>query len=465
MKRFMSILSFAFLAAIVPPVVMAQQPTIPIVDLPMPTARSAEPLGAVLGLRQGADGKVLVNDALRRQMLVFDTLLANRTVVMDSVEGTSTSYGPVPLPLIPFLGDSSLFVDVKFRTVVVLDGHGRVMRTIALPRPMDIAFLIGARSGFDARGRLVFQGPRVRMGPPDMRMPTPSLDVSDSLLLLRMDFDTRRVDTIARVARPVMKLTTQKSSGGAVYTVIARDPLRPVDDWSVAANGSVAIVRGHDYRVDWVDGDAPLRSGARIPLDWKRLTEDDKRRLDDSLRTAQDSLLASGYSSAETVMRSGGPCGAPGGGRGDPGDPGGGGRGGGRSGGGGGPPPPAGGSGCLQVLSAVAPLVGPAPMVHEPMPSLADLKRATPIADYAEPIKMNATMPDLDGNLWILPRVSTLSKRGELVYDVVNTKGDLFERVRIPGGRASAGFAQGGVVYLASGDMKTGFFLERTRLP
>ena len=104
-------------------------------------------------------------------------------------------------------------------------------------------------------------------------------------------------------------------------------------------------------------------------------------------------------------------------------------------------------------------------LTRAPMPPLADLSRAGPIADYAPPMRVNATMPDLDDNVWILPRVSTLSKRGELVYDVVNASGELVRRVRLPLGRAIVGFGRGGVVYMTSGDMKSGYYLERTRLP
>jgi hypothetical protein len=460
----MSISSLILISALVPSVALAQQPSIPIIDLAEPTVRAADRLGAVLGIRQSVDGKVLVNDAFRRQMLLFDTTLAKPIVVMDSLDGTSTSYGPRPVPLISFLGDSSLFIDLKSRTVVVLDGHGRIARTIALPRPQDIVALVGAPSGFDTKGRLIFQGGRLGSSSLRSLAETPSLTASDSVILLRADFDARRVDTVARIARPAMKLTTTKTSGGAVYTVFARDPLRPPDDWTVLSNGSVAVVRGHDYHVDWIDADGSTRSSAKIPSEWKRLADDEKRRLDDSVRTAQDSLLANGYPGAETVMRLGGPCGSPDGGRGAPGDAGGG-RGGGRSGGGGaGAPPPPGGAGCIQMLSAVPPMVGPPVAVFDPMPPLADVYRGSPIADYAQPIRMNATIADWDGNLWILPRVSTLSRKGELVYDVVNAKGELFERVRLPLGRAIVGFAKGGVVYLTSGDMKSGYYLERSRL-
>ena len=48
--------------------------------------------------------------------------------------------------------------------------------------------------------------------------------------------------------------------------------------------------------------------------------------------------------------------------------------------------------------------------------------------------------------------------------DVVNAKGELFERVRLPVGRSIAGFGKDGVVYLVSGDGSVGFFIERSRL-
>jgi hypothetical protein len=92
------------------------------------------------------------------------------------------------------------------------------------------------------------------------------------------------------------------------------------------------------------------------------------------------------------------------------------------------------------------------------------LFRAGPVFDYLPVISVSSTTADLDGNLWILPRTSTLSQKGELVYDVVNTKGELFERVRLPLGRAIAGFGKGGVVYLTSGNIANGFYLERTTL-
>jgi hypothetical protein len=85
------------------------------------------------------------------------------------------------------------------------------------------------------------------------------------------------------------------------------------------------------------------------------------------------------------------------------------------------------------------------------------------IPDYYPPIRENSAIADLDGNLWILTTTTAQSKHGELVYDVVNPKKGLFERVRMPEGRSIAGFGKG-VIYLQSGDRANGFYLERVKL-
>lgn len=85
------------------------------------------------------------------------------------------------------------------------------------------------------------------------------------------------------------------------------------------------------------------------------------------------------------------------------------------------------------------------------------------IADYYPAIRLGAAMADLDGNLWILPTTSTQSKAGELVYDVVNAKGQLSFRLRVPKGRSIAGFGRNGVLYLMRQD-GNGWLLERTKI-
>jgi hypothetical protein len=55
---------------------------------------------------------------------------------------------------------------------------------------------------------------------------------------------------------------------------------------------------------------------------------------------------------------------------------------------------------------------------------------------------------DADGNLWVLT-IPTKPQPAGSVYDVINGKGEVTERVLIPEGRTILGFGPGGVVYLA----------------
>src|SRR5215210_5581591 len=100
---------------------------VPVVDLPSATVRTSATLGGVIGLRE-VGGTVLVNDAGRRQLLLFDTALTTSQVVLDSVEGMPNSYGRYGVPLVPYVGDSSLMADLSAGpgTLLVLDAHGRV---------------------------------------------------------------------------------------------------------------------------------------------------------------------------------------------------------------------------------------------------------------------------------------------------------------------------------------------------
>lgn len=429
------------------PHVAPLQKGIPVIDLPAASVRAAATFGGILGIKQAPDGGVLVNDARRRQLKLFDSTLTTASIVRDSVPGSATSYGRLGTPLIPYRGDSSIIADWSAQTMLVLDAHGQVVRGLDIPARGMMGIANTGYTGIDDKGRLIMRGQRIGIRPngPD--------SYSDSVPIIRADLDLRRVDTIGRVNRPIMRLTTERGSDGKMSILYTLDPLRSVDEFAVLSNGSVAFVRGHDYHIDWLRGDEALTASAKMPFDWKQRSDDDKTRLTDSLRLAQNALLANGYPAAEMMFTT--PC--------DAGPPPAGATGRSGGGGGGGDAAPRNPNGCYEIsTNLVSAGLG---IIRSPRPPLADLTRHGPIDDYDAPIRPGSTVADLDGNLWILPRTTTLSRKGELVYDVVNAKGELFERVRLPLGRAIAGFAKGGVVYLTSGDLTNGFTLERSKLP
>ena len=124
----------------------------------MPDARSAAPFGAIFGVRQLEGGKVLVNDGLHRQLIILDENLGTRTISIDSVSTGGQSYGPRASPLIPYLADSSLFVDGQSFTLLVINPKGEVTRVMSAPKPGDLSSLASSASGVDAKGNLVYRG-------------------------------------------------------------------------------------------------------------------------------------------------------------------------------------------------------------------------------------------------------------------------------------------------------------------
>jgi hypothetical protein len=407
------------------PVRAAQLPQvqqgIPIIELPSATARSTDWFRGILGLRQVSNGNLLVNDAGRRQMKLLDSSLALQSIVRDSAPGSATSYGPRIVPLHRYLGDSSLMAESISGNLLIFGPTGQVARAMA---PTSDAMMTGLNiggGGVDDKGRILY-GSHIREQM--FRGIVPG--AVDSALLVRVDLDTRRADTLARMR--VSGSTTMVNNGTGV-TRFTAEPLPVVDEWALLSDGSIAVVRGHDYHIDWIHADGTSHSTSKLPFDWKRLTDEDKQKIIDSARVAMSAELSAGL--ARRPARGASPDGGTGsgarGGRG--GDP-------------GLPPDP----------------TRPPPVVEYVAPALKDMP------DYYPSIRRGAVMPDLDGNLWILPTSSAQSKNGELVYDVVNVKGD-FHRVRVPAGRSIAGFGKGGVVYLNAGDKTSGFYLEKTKLP
>jgi hypothetical protein len=423
----------------------AQQSPVPIRALSPALAKTSEPLGLVFGVRHLPDGRLLVNDARGRRILVFDSTLASYEVTIDSATGAAASYGPRPAPIIGYLGDSTLFVDMASQSLLVINPAGKIARVMAAPRPQELFALSQANAAVDAQGRLIYRTAiRVERPPPGpagapVVMPPPP----DSGLIVRADFATRGLDTIARVkVASTSRMSVSTGPDGRRSVKMTVNPVPQMDEWAVLADGAVALVRGLDYHIDWINPDDTRTSSPKMPFDWRRLSDEDKQGLIDSARTAREE----GQRRADSIRAAGGAAGAA-------------------------------GDGARMAMEMGATMVmrvdavaaggrGAAGPVSAPtmiIPEI-DYVPLKDIPDYYPPIRAGAARGDLDGNLWILPTTSAQSVAGELVYDVVNRKGELFERVRIPAGRSIAGFGRGGIVYLMWRDGDAGWYIERTRI-
>jgi hypothetical protein len=405
----------------------AVQQGIPVIGVSPAAAKTITTLGGVLGVRELADGRLLVNDAARRQIKVFDAKLATATVAQDSVDGRSNSYGPRAAQIVRYFGDSTLFTELITRDASVLDQNGQFVRAIAPPSSSIDPDVRGGPAvpfpqavAMDHKGRLFGRaGTRVRNGV-----------VADSTLILRADLESRQVDVVGAVHHTGSHNRRDPEENGYRVVTTIRQPVPLQDSWAVLSDGTIAFVRGQDYHVDWILPDGTKSATTKLPFDWKRLTDADKQKLVDSARVVADSMMA-----IRNARANSNPIG-----RGDnPGSD--------------GPQPGRGRS------SGGAPAPGQQGSIQR-----VDFVPLSEIPDYYPPIRENSATADLDGNLWILPTTSAQSQRGELVYDVVNPKQGLFRRVRMPLGRSIAGFGKGGVLYLQSGDRANGFYIERVKL-
>jgi hypothetical protein len=233
-----------------------------------------------------------------------------------------------------------------------------------------------------------------------------------------------------------MKVATEYLPNGGVRLTPVLSPVSVLDDWTLLADGTIAIVRGQDYHVDWIAPDGARTSSPKLPFDWRRLTDADKTALLDSARRALERPGAPGATIAAT-----GHAGAPS------------------------PNTAAGHSMTIMPLGAAdgaPPPKSSSAAAVPPLPPSTQLVTAAELPDYLPPLaRTGTTRADRDGNVWIVPATSTQAGAG-IVYDVVNRKGELVERVRLPDGRVLAGFGAGGVVYLAAYEAG-GARLERAR--
>jgi hypothetical protein len=82
------------------------------------------------------------------------------------------------------------------------------------------------------------------------------------------------------------------------------------------------------------------------------------------------------------------------------------------------------------------------------------------LPDYKPAFVPGSTRADTDGNLWIR---TSQNVGGVPVYNVINRKGELIDRVQLPKNRVLVGFGPGGVVYLAVREGTTAH-LEKARV-
>ena len=461
-----------------------QQKLPPVRQIGPITARSSEPLGAVSTAVPLPGGKVLVNDILNRRVVMFDSTLGQVTVVADSTSATANAYGARGGGLLQWGGDSALFVDPASLSMMVINGSGEIGRVMAVPRPNEIGLLVGGpngRPGFDHKGRLVYRGqPRPRqqarqavrgggqrggggggqtvtIGGMSVQVP----ELPDSAPVVRVDLATRMLDTVGQFKIQRADIRVTEGADGRPNMQVRQNPVQMVDDWALLSDGSIALVRGHDFSIERIDPDGNHTVSGKLPFEWQRLDEEAKVALLDSARVAIEKQREE---ARRLIGQGGGPQFVQGGG---PGDGRvmimGGGPGGGPGGGGGGGAAARGGAAAPGSSANGAPPqrgAAPAGPTEFRMPPV-NLVPASELPDYRPPFTAGSSLGDLDGNLWV--RTSLPVGEHGPIYYVINAKFEVIDRVQVPQGRMVAGFGKGGMLYLAFRDLEGNNRLESAK--
>ena len=268
------------------------------------SAVSTEQLGSITSVRELPNGRLLLNDGSRRRLLLMDTTLKTIEVVLDSLAEVKNSYGTRPGTLIPYRGDSTLFLDVASYAMLVIDPTGKVARVRSVPRVEDAQRFAGgeggARSGIDGNGRIVYRVP-ARPGPPLIPPPrgVPYFPPEpDSAFIVGIDLETRRIDTLGAIRIPKSASTVRRTPTGGYNFSEVINPVPSTDEWAVLSDGVVAFLRGVDYRIDYRHPDGTWTSSPKLPFDWQRVTEEDKQRLIDSVKVDQRRSAMNSYVAA-----------------------------------------------------------------------------------------------------------------------------------------------------------------------
>lgn len=249
-----------------PPAVSGQEP--PLRSIDRSHREFPLPFSGIDAVRELADGRVLVLDS--REVALRRVEWDRGTAVRLGREGQGPREYRRPIDMWPLRGDSTLVFDAGNRRLLVLDPEGMPVgtRSASFSTSPGVRYTLRPRA-VDLLGRVYVQ---------------PAVPSADSIPLIRFQPDRDAVDTVGFTRKPTMEQSTQRS-GSTGVSIAAAVPFTPQDAWHAGSDGSVAIVRASDYRVEWHADGAVVARGPGVAHERVPVTEEDKRAWREAMST------------------------------------------------------------------------------------------------------------------------------------------------------------------------------------
>jgi hypothetical protein len=361
----------------------------------------AEPFSCISGLRELSDGRIVVTDVREKTVQLIDLKKGTSTKIGREGQGPGEWSTPQGLFAVP--GDTTLMWDPqnqRFLTILPNGTVGKEMK-VDLGGGSRGSLMTAFPRGVDAMGRLYYQGSSFIFT--DGGPPTSA----DSAPILRFDRRTAKVDTVTFLQLPKSNVQTSGSTGNVSIRVTGPNPFAPQRLWTVAPDGRIALVHPEPYHVEWLSPSKSRTVGPEISYERLRLTEADK-------------APVQAPNCGVTISLGGGDAGGAGGG---------------------------------QVRSTVSAVGG------------GGASGAPPRTDYPEfkppfASRFGGPIVTPEGDLWV---ARSRGPNDPPIYDVIDARGHVKERVQLPRGTRISGFGKG-TIYLNRMDADDLVYLQRYRL-
>ena len=223
-------------------------------------------------------------NAPRREarVLLFDRALAHATPIGHA--GTDPGAYSQPEGLLAGIADTTLLIDMFSTDILVIDPTGTSVTARASPAAQG-AMLEAGGAAVDRAGRLLYQpreqrtlntGGGMAMGSPD------------TAAIVAFDFRTHATLPVAQVhVAPTLMTMQRDTSGRAGMRMVSKAfPFPTLDDWVEMPDGTLAIIRGADFHVDWIAPSGKVRSTPPIPYAKVAVTDSDKVKFTATLHAA-----------------------------------------------------------------------------------------------------------------------------------------------------------------------------------